>query len=147
MSDFARALDFTLLWEGGYVNHPSDPGGATKYGISQRSYPELDIKSLTRDEAGAIYRRDYWDRLNLDAVPWPLCAAAFDYAVNSGCERARAALFEAQAYPDPADGARSLTNGRTLFLIGLAARSQKMEAFLTGWMRRMVGMLRLISAA
>ena len=60
MSNFDRAFRFLIGEEGGYVNDPADPGGETKFGISKRAYPQLDIKSLTLDQAKAIYRRDYW---------------------------------------------------------------------------------------
>ena len=67
MSNFDRAFRFLIGEEGGYSADPHDPGGETKFGISKRAYPQLDIKSLTLDQAKAIYRRDYWDRLQLDA--------------------------------------------------------------------------------
>src|SRR5690606_28008981 len=54
---FRRAVEVVLKHEGGYVNNPSDPGGETKYGISKRSYPELDIANLTQEDAIAIYYR------------------------------------------------------------------------------------------
>lgn len=60
MADFLPAVTLTLLHEGGYVNDPLDRGGETNFGISKRSYPSVDIKSLTRDQAIAIYQRDYW---------------------------------------------------------------------------------------
>jgi lysozyme family protein len=59
---FKRAYENTLRFEGGYVNASSDPGGATKYGISQRAYPELKIKDLTEQETYQIYKRDYWNK-------------------------------------------------------------------------------------
>ena len=59
--DFLKAVnDLIDNWEGGYVNDPDDPGGETKYGISKRSYPTLDIRDLTKDQAIAIYYRDFW---------------------------------------------------------------------------------------
>ena len=60
---FDRIIEFTLQEEGGYVNNPADPGGMTKYGISKRSYPNLDIANLTIDQAKAIYERDFWNQL------------------------------------------------------------------------------------
>lgn len=94
MAYFARALAFTLAHEGGYGNHPADPGGETKYGIAARFYPpekrrailgrDVSIRDLTPDDAARIYRRDYWDRLKCDALPWPLCLAVFDCAVVPG---------------------------------------------------------------
>lgn len=81
---FDDAVALVLGHEGGYVDHPSDPGGKTKYGISQRAYPHLDIARLTVDDAIAIYRRDYWDRMRMDVLPDVVRADLFDTAVNSG---------------------------------------------------------------
>ena len=63
MSRFHRCIDFVLCEEGGLSNHPKDPGGLTQFGISQRSYPKLDIRRLTVDAAKAIYQRDFWARI------------------------------------------------------------------------------------
>ena len=88
MSRFNRCIDFVLLEEGGLVNHPRDPGGLTKFGISQRSYPKLDIRRLTLDQAKAIYRRDFWDRIRGDALPVGVDLVVLDMAVNAGVRRA-----------------------------------------------------------
>ncbi len=61
MGDFNRCISLILAEEGGLSNHRQDPGGLTKYGISQRSYPTLNIAALTLSEAQALYRRDYWN--------------------------------------------------------------------------------------
>jgi lysozyme family protein len=74
--------------EGGYVNHPSDPGGETKFGISKRAYPNLDIKNLTEDAAVAIYVKDYAAPLKLDRLPPQLAVVLLDFAVNSGVSAA-----------------------------------------------------------
>jgi len=60
MALFEPAIEITLANEGGYVNDPMDPGGETNFGISKRDYPKLDIKNLTKEEATAIYLRDFW---------------------------------------------------------------------------------------
>jgi lysozyme family protein len=60
VAKFAPAIQYVLANEGGFVNDPDDPGGITNFGISQRQFPQLDIASLTRDEAISIYERDYW---------------------------------------------------------------------------------------
>ena len=86
MTDFDTAFDRLLGHEGGYVNHPDDPGGETNWGISKRSYPSVDIKALTRLQAKEIYRRDFWDPLG-DA-PAAVKFQAFDFAVNSGIQTA-----------------------------------------------------------
>ena len=82
--DFDAAVAILIRHEGGHVDHPDDPGGETKYGISKRSYPEVNIAALTLDEAKAIYRRDYWDRVRADELPEELRFPLFDAAVNSG---------------------------------------------------------------
>lgn len=84
MSAFEKAFALVLGHEGGYVNHPNDPGGETKYGITKRTYPNEDIKNLTVGQAKAIYKRDFWDRVNGDELPPALALVCFDAAVNSG---------------------------------------------------------------
>lgn len=86
--DFDLAFKSVIGHEGGYVDHPSDPGGETKYGISKRSYPAEDIKNLTLDRAKEIYRRDFWDKLHLDDLPDQIRFDLFDAAVNSGVSTA-----------------------------------------------------------
>lgn len=81
---FDEAFDRLIGHEGGYVNDPRDPGGETKFGISKRAYPDVNIVSLTLDDARAIYKRDYWDRARCDELPDPVRFQIFDTAVNSG---------------------------------------------------------------
>jgi lysozyme family protein len=85
---FDTCFDRLMGHEGGYVNDLSDPGGETQWGISKRSYPQLDIKSLTREDAKRIYRRDFWDRIHADALHDGVAYQLFDFAVNSGIETA-----------------------------------------------------------
>jgi len=89
LADFDKAFEFLIKHEGGYVSDPDDPGGETKYGISKRSYPNLDIKNLTLEQAKEIYRRDWWDKMGLDEVEDQAVATKlFDIAVNVGLRRA-----------------------------------------------------------
>lgn len=81
---FDGAFERLIGHEGNYVNHPKDPGGETKFGITKRSYPGLNIKALTLDKAKAIYRQDFWDALQVERLPEPLRFHVFDAAVNSG---------------------------------------------------------------
>lgn len=83
-----EAIGIIIELEGGYVNDPRDPGGETKYGISKRAFPELDIKSLTVEQATDIYKKLYWDAVKGDQLPYPLNLLVFDFAVNSGPVRA-----------------------------------------------------------
>jgi lysozyme family protein len=82
---FAYAIEKTLDHEGGHVCRPDDPGGETNFGISKHSYPRLDIKNLTRDQAIEIYRRDWWDRYQYNRIDnTKIAAKVFDLAVNMG---------------------------------------------------------------
>jgi len=84
--DFDTAFDRLMGHEGGYSSNEADPGGETNWGISKRSYPNVDIKNLTREGAKVIYLRDFWDPLG-DAPP-AVKFQAFDFAVNSGIQTA-----------------------------------------------------------
>ena len=103
MSTFDQAFDVLIGHEGGYVNNPKDPGGETKYGISKRSYPGLDIKSLTLAAAKAIYLRDYWQAGRCDVMPPSLALLHFDACVNNGVRQAAKFLQQALRVAD--DGA------------------------------------------
>ncbi|MGY6531509.1 glycoside hydrolase family 108 protein [Glycocaulis sp.] len=102
-SRFAKALDHVLKWEGGYVDHPDDPGGATNFGITLatlqgwrgRSVTKADVKALTKAEAGEIYKARYWDQCRCDELPEGVDAIVFDAAVNHGPGRAARLLQEA----------------------------------------------------
>lgn len=86
--------------EGGYVNNPADPGGETKYGISKRFYPTLNISLLTRADAKAIYLRDFWERGHMSVFPPAVAFQVFDFAVNSGIETAIKKLQKALGVAD-----------------------------------------------
>ena len=92
---FSSVIEMVLHHEGGYVNHPNDPGGETKYGISKRAYPEIDIASLTEEDAGEIYFKDYWSKIKGDDLPRGVTCVVMDYGVNSGISRASKALQRA----------------------------------------------------
>lgn len=81
---FDRAFELVVGLEGGYTNDPRDPGGETKYGLSKRANPDLDIKNLTLDQAKAAYAERYWTPARCDELPWPLGLYVFDAAVNQG---------------------------------------------------------------
>ena len=85
---FDKAFQITVGVEGGYVNDPADPGGETRYGISKRAHPDVDIKSLTLDQARDIYRRDYWQAASCDSMPERIGHLVFDCAVHHGVKTA-----------------------------------------------------------
>lgn len=97
---FDEAFDRVIGHEGGLVNNPADPGGLTNWGISQRSYPSVDIKVLTKEDAKAIYRRDYWDRAQASKYDGAIGFQLFDAAVNSGVSAAIKMLQRAIGVPD-----------------------------------------------
>ena len=122
---FDRAFELLIGLEGGYVNDPNDPGGETKFGISKRAYPALDIVSLTAADAKQVYRRDYWDFVAGDALPWPLSYFVFDAAVNQGV--APAIRMLQQAVGVEADG---VIGPRTLAAVGRFPQSEVCSLFL-----------------
>lgn len=94
--NYARCLDEVLRHEGGYVNHPADPGGATNFGVTQATYnawrkkkglAARSVKSIARSEIEAIYRNEYWNKIKGDDLPAGVDLAIFDFAVNSGVSR------------------------------------------------------------
>lgn len=84
MAKFDKYIDRVLGHEGGYVNHVSDPGGETKWGISKRSYPHVNIKELTREQAVEIYRKDFWNNIDGESLPEAIAFQVLDAAVNHG---------------------------------------------------------------
>src|SRR6185312_13596846 len=110
---FVTCLDAVLRQEGGFADNPLDPGGATNLGITRATLarwrrvspwwklPASEVKALARPEAAAIYRALYWDRCNADRLPAGVDLAVFDFAVNSGPDRAVTMLQqEVGAVPD-----------------------------------------------
>ncbi|WP_428029272.1 glycoside hydrolase family 108 protein [Ancylobacter sp.] len=96
-SSFDEALKRVLVHEGGYADHPADPGGATMKGVTQRVYdgwrrrhgvPVQAVRLIEPGEVAAIYRRQYWDAVRADDLPAGLDYALFDAAVNSGAAQA-----------------------------------------------------------
>jgi hypothetical protein len=95
-STYEEALRRLLAHEGGYSNHPSDPGGPTNFGITIRDYRKYinsagtaaNVRRLTVGQAKAIYKAKYWDAMRCGALPAGVDYAVFDYGVNSGIGRA-----------------------------------------------------------
>ena len=92
--EFRAAVDLIIELEGG-DKLIEDTGGLTKWGISQRAYPDLDIASLTRSDAEDLYYRDYWKAAQADAFEYPVNLFLFDAAVNQGVNAATRMLQQA----------------------------------------------------
>lgn len=96
-SNFGLYTEWLLVHEGGYVNHPKDPGGATNKGVTQRVYdaylrrkglPVKSVRQISREEVLEIYKTQYWNTISGDLLPDGLDYAVYDFAVNSGPSRA-----------------------------------------------------------
>ena len=91
-NNYQTSLEIILHHEGGYVNHPKDPGGETNLGVTKRVYEEWggtkDMKDLTVEDVAPIYRKNYWGKVKGDDLPSGLDLCVFDFAVNAGPGRA-----------------------------------------------------------
>ncbi|PMQ02377.1 MAG: hypothetical protein CBR30_01675 [Dictyoglomus sp. NZ13-RE01] len=130
MDNFEKAISFTLKWEGTYSDDKDDPGGITKYGISQRSYPTLDIKNLTLEKAKEIYRRNYWDKAGCEKLPYPFDILLFDTSVNMGIETAKEILKKS------GDDPKEFIILRIKKYKEIAEKNKRLEKFLIGWINR-----------
>ena len=90
--NYQKCLETILHHEGGYVNHPKDPGGETNLGVTKRVYEEWggtkDMKDLLVEDVAPIYKKNYWDRVKGDDLPSGLDLCVFDFGVNAGTGRA-----------------------------------------------------------
>lgn len=156
---FEHAVDIILDLEGGYVNDPDDPGGETRFGISKRRYPHLDIPNLTRERAIQIYFCDYWDHYRCPEMPWRLGMAVFDGAVqHAGQANTKMLQMALHVTPDGYIGpvtlgaARScdvdLVLDRYISHRAVLYRDLSMQEsrgkFYRGWMKRLFRVLRHI---
>ena len=87
-SNYDKCLETILHHEGGYVNHPKDPGGETNLGVTKRVYLEhggtKDMKDLLVEDVAPIYKKGYWDKMKGDELPNGLDLCVFDFGVNAG---------------------------------------------------------------
>ena len=105
-SNYDKCLETILHHEGGYVNHPQDPGGETNLGVTKRVYQEhggtKDMKDLLVEDVAPIYKKGYWDKMKGDDLPGGLDLCVFDFGVNAG--PGRAAKFLQQMIGTTVDG-------------------------------------------
>jgi len=143
--------------EGGYVDDPDDFGGRTKYGISQRAYPDEDIKNLTLDRARALYQKDYWQRGRCEELPREIRYIYFDTCVNMGIRTAVKLLQRAAGISD--DGVfgkmtlkasenvtlKRYAEERLLQYNSIIKSNPKLEKYRKGWTNRVERILTLNS--
>jgi lysozyme family protein len=145
---FERAFEIVVGLEGGYSNDEDDSGGETKYGISKRAYPDLNIKTLTLEQAKSIYRFDYWEPLRCDELPWPLSMMVFDCGVNQGLNAAAKTLQRAlNVTQDGVIGNVTLAKAKNagaetcaLFLADRSLRytgTRNFDKYGRGWLKRL----------
>tara|TARA_R110002051_G_C8521381_1_gene468018 strand:+ start:114 stop:623 length:510 start_codon:yes stop_codon:yes gene_type:complete len=154
--NFNKCLTMLLHHEGGFVNHPKDPGGMTNLGVTKAVYDkwigreatEQDMRDLTPEDVAPIYKKNYWDRVKGDDLPSGVDWACFDWAVNSGSGRPAKALQRCVgATPDGAIGPMTLRavadNEPKRLVEGVYTQRQKFyedlktfETFGRGWTRR-----------
>jgi lysozyme family protein len=115
--NFDKCLEMLLSHEGGFVNHPEDPGGITNLGVTKKVYDEWtgresteqEMRDLTPEDVAPIYKKNYWDRIKGDSLPSGLDWACFDWCVNSGSGRpAKAVQRAVGATQDGAIGPQTL---------------------------------------
>ena len=104
--NYDKCLETILHHEGGYVNHPKDPGGETNLGVTKKVYQEhggtKDMKDLLVEDVAPIYKKGYWDKMKCDDIPSGLDLCLFDFGVNAG--PGRAAKFLQQMIGTTVDG-------------------------------------------
>lgn len=153
---FIKCLDIVFVHEGGFADHPDDPGGATNMGITHKTLAawrgqpvtKEDVRAMQREEAGEIYRANYWNALSCDALPAGVDLVVFDFGVNAGVKRA-ARLLQKLVHVDPDGQIGPITVGaaRTLeadhiinaFSDGRMDHYRSLgnwETFKNGWTRR-----------
>lgn len=181
-NSFSRAHAFTAHWEGGFSDHPADNGGLTAYGASLKFVKGIaatqqgrdflqrigfrlpvnkaSMRSVTPDMARAMFKREFWDRLRLDDMPFRPACALYDAAVNSGC--AQSVRLAQRGYNACARGSnvtldvdgilgpktraalacdtdaliRAVIQARRIFYEGLARDDPSQAVFLEGWLNR-----------
>ena len=153
MKTFNEIIEKVLEHEGGYVNDPKDLGGETKYGITKRFYPDVDIKNLTIEQATEIYKKDYWDKNKVESLPQNLWHIYFDMCVNMG-KRTAVKVLQRAAVNKGRDievdgGLGPMTIGalkgveldrvrafRVKYYVDLITARPEQEKFYLGWFRR-----------
>jgi lysozyme family protein len=154
--NFRDCLTMLLKHEGGFVNHPQDPGGMTNLGVTKAVYEdwldrkvdESEMRALSAEDVAPLYKARYWDRAKCDDLPSGVDWAVFDWAVNSGVSRAAKALqrfvgvdsdgaigpmtIQAVKMYQPAEIIEAMGKMRQDFYEGLST----FDTFGRGWTRR-----------
>ena len=155
-SNWKKSFELMLASEGGYVNHPSDPGGMTNLGVTKRVWEEWvgresnekEMRSLTPEMVEPLYKRKFWDACKCDDMPSGIDYLVFDFAVNAGVGRSAKILQTAVGVPadggigpitlaavkaqDPAELVQKFSDAKEAFYRSL----NTFETFGKGWLNR-----------
>lgn len=169
--DFHTILQFTLQWEGGFVDHPNDPGGKTNRGVTQSTYdryrndkglPLKDVRHIGDQEVRTIYYRMFWKKAGCDNLPPLLAMATFDWAVHSGPNRPLPYLeaIAREVHPkhesvlywvplrqntDDYELAVNLVGKRNCYLQRLIRDNEDLRVFRRGWENRIKSLYKFLS--
>ena len=155
---FEKAFEYVIQNEGGYVFDKNDPGGETKFGITKRSYPSLNIRELTLEDAKKIYYRDFWQKGKFEEISDDLIAMqVFDLSVNLGIRSAVIVLQRAlrsvgknvqedglmgsqtllaTTYSEPRSLLAAIKSEATGYYRQIVAQNPSQQKFLKGWLNR-----------
>ena len=154
LSEFDEIIEQVLKHEGGLIDDPDDPGGLTNLGISQRAYPDEDIRGLTVERAKELYERDYWRKYKVGDLPDRIRHCYLDMCINMGGGRAIKILQEAcnskNSEKIDIDGGIGpatikassnveefrLRAYRVMYYAELVMKKPTMEKYWVGWFRR-----------
>ncbi len=130
-ADFDYAVDIVLRAEGGLSNHKNDRGGLTKYGISQKAHPDIDVANLTERQAVQIYKERYWDKIHgIENMSRAQALVAFDSAVNHGVGYANGLVKASKG------DVATMIDRRETYYGQIVAKDQSQDVFYKGWMNR-----------
>ncbi len=137
---FEKALEYLFQAEGGYSNHKNDKGGATNFGITQRTYDAYQqrkgfaptpVKQITRQEAAQIYYEDYWIASGADKIDnFPIALILFDSCVNHGVSAGKSLYKKAD------NNAEKFLNLRREKYKSIVKNNPSQKVFLKGWLNR-----------
>jgi lysozyme family protein len=151
MAKFEKAMVFVLRWEGGFVDNPADPGGATNKGVTQgvynayrksRGLKPQGVLSITDAEVNDIYKTRYWDAAGCERMTEPVSTIAMDIAVNMGVGRVKQFIdqisksMDSDPSNDVDEVAHRLLELRTNFYYAIVKRRPASNVFLKGWLNR-----------
>lgn len=145
--NFEACHAVTAKYEGRFVNHPADPGGATNWGVTRavlaawrgRPVSVQEVRDMPYAEALAIFRKKFWDTIGADGMPRGVDLCCYDWGVNSGPARGKRAYADTAAIADIAKRVKAIMAARRGFYAAIIARNGKLAAFSKGWANRAAG--------